>query len=395
MLSRLKMEAENAPISSRGLLALPVAVVVYRCGLEDDCGGLGDRLCGITSIFYHYGLRLRSLFFIDMPAFNGAVRPATFNWDFPGLFNNGDGWLAAYANVSNIPVGKSMLNGGCLNLANDFPCMYSFNTLHYEEGSAPEIIKPGLYTVISNRGIWANPEGGGDGPWIKHQKYVSRFGLNAANWGCLYRSILWPTDSLIDEIAADIAPFSTFPVALCAHFRSNDKNMREHGLVGVDDFVFSCTREALQFLNGTDESLNQTLYPKFRFWNGRLNENAYVFFSADSSSVKSLGTSLLGIPGITVATSTVVPQHSNWKEVEGTAENSVSPVDVMRSALRDWFTLGACPAFSSDMSSAFVRTAGAFSRSEAFFSPVPGSRYGSSCTGFRDIEKWLRMGSGT
>jgi hypothetical protein len=391
-LTSLKVIAETTPKSLHGSLQLPVAIVVYRCGLTDDCGGLGDRLCGITAMFYHYGLRLRSLFLIDMPAWKGSVRPATFNWEFPGLFEENNSWLAAYTNNAAILQVANMLNGNCLNLPKGFPCIYTLNSSNYNNFRSKETIKPGVYFAISNRGVWSTPEARGDGSWMMHQQHISQFGLDPANWGCIYRSILWPTESIADEIASDITPILEADVSLCVHHRSGDNNMRSQGFDGVSGSFFSCTRDALQFLNGSEASQNQALGVKFKFWDGRLSgENVHVFLSADSASTKEAGTALLGMAGVIVSSTTITPQHSNWKEVDGSYHHNMSPEEAMRSSLRDWFTLGACPAFSSSMYSGFVRTASAFSRSETFYAPIPN---GDKCQGFRDISLWLGMGSG-
>jgi len=381
----LKIIADKTPKSFQGSIRPPVAIVIYRCGLTDDCGGLGDRLCGITAMFYHYGLRLRSLFLIDMPAWKGSVRPTTFNWDFPGLFEENNSWLAAYTTVTSISHVANMLNGHCSNLAEGFPCIYSLDSSHNTT------IKPGVYFAMSNRGVWSIPENRVDGSWIMHQQHISQFGLDSANWGCVYRSILWPTESISNEIAAYISPLLKADVSLCVHHRSGDSIMRSQGFDGVSGSFFTCTREALQFLNGSDSKQNQTLGVKFKFWNGQLSgKNVHIFFSADSASTKESGTALLRMPGINVSSTTIIPHHSNWKEVDGKYQD-MSPEAAMRMSLVDWFILGACPAFSSEMSSGFVRTASAFSGSQSFYAPFP---KGNTCQGFRDISLWLGIGSG-
>ena len=223
-LASLKRKAAGAP---RGSLSLPVPVVVYRCALTDDCGGVGDRVSGLTAMFYHYGLRLRALFLIDMPAWAGSVQPATFDWDFPSLAfgaNGLGGWLAAYAGVTVLPPQTAyMLHGECVNLTVGFPCMHTLDSAYYNETRAapPEMpLAPGIYAAVTNRGVWSNFNGHRSvwidalAAWAKHRFHVSRLGLSAADWGCLYRSLIWPTLSLAREIAEDIAPLAARPVAL-------------------------------------------------------------------------------------------------------------------------------------------------------------------------------------
>jgi hypothetical protein len=100
-------------------------------------------------MFYHYGLRLRSLFLIDMPAWKGSVRPTTFNWEFPGFFDENEGWLAAYTNNAAIPQVANMLNGNCFNIPEGFPCIYTLNSSHHNNFRSKETIKPGVYVIFS------------------------------------------------------------------------------------------------------------------------------------------------------------------------------------------------------------------------------------------------------
>jgi hypothetical protein len=433
-LASLKIKASGAP---RGSLPLPVPVVVYRCGLTDECGGVGDRVSGLTAMFYHYGLRLRALFLIDMPAWAGSVQPSTFNWDFPGLALRGDGggpeggggsggeggggggasWLAAYAGVTvRPPQTGNMLQGGCVNLTEGFPCMHTLDSTHYNATGKPPPempLAPGLYAAVTNRGVWSNFNGHRSiwtdqfASWNRHRLYVSRLGLDAENWGCLYRSLIWPTLPLVHEIAEDIAPLAAKPVALCVHHRSGDDNMRAQGLwaegFGESADYFACAREALRLLNGSSLAPEQQLGGGgLQLFGGNLAaEQVHVYLSADSASIKAEAKSLLGVPGFTVATSSVVPQHSDWREV-WERPGDTSPTSVMRSSMRDWFTLGACPAFAGSLKSGFVRSAAVFSGSKALYAPVPNSctepscvplqlAQGASCAGFSDIGPWLGM----
>ena len=357
-----------------------------------------------------------------MPAWPGSVQPSTFNWDFPSLAHDsggpdgGGGWLAAYAGVTLLPPQTgNMLHGGCANLTRGFPCMQTLDSTHYSKGPSqppPEFpLAPSIYAAVTNRGVWSNFNGHRSvwtdqfAAWNRHRLFVSRVGLDAASWGCLYRSLIWPTLSLAREISEDIAPLAAIPVALCVHHRSGDDNMRAQG-VGESANIFACAREALGLLNRSFLAPEQQLGDSgLRLFGGNLTPvQVHVYLSADSASIKADATSLLGLPGFTVATSSVVPQHSNW--VDGGRSEDSSPVSIMRSSLRDWFTLGACPAFAGSMMSGFIRSAAVFSGSRAIYAPVPNSctepncvplqlAQGASCAGFSDVGPWLGMlGSG-
>jgi hypothetical protein len=171
--------------------------------------------------------------------------------------------------------------------------------------------------------------------------------------------------------------------------------MRLQGSAGASGLAFQCVREAISLLNQSFLRPLQRI-GSLQLWAGNLSPSQIlVFFSADSATTKAAGPQLLGLPGIGVSSTLIRPEHADWE-----MGSDSSPRATMQSSLYEWFVLASCPAYATNMHSAYIRTASVFSLSRDILAPSPSfdtpcesfeCAKDSLCSGFTDIEPWLGL----
>ena len=208
-ISRLARHAELQATAIRDLEAgRPARFIVFRCVEDDGCGGLGDRLLGISSVFL-YALQTNRAFFIHWPGVDGAVLPAV-----PGIDWSWTGTRAAAAAARSAKVVRLV------------QCRH---TCLWTSASGPRLFDAAGLVVTINRGsVW----------WKHNARTVHSHvvptlvrlmsgGSPSRALACLYRSIVEPTPSLLRRIASAAPGGARGPVATMV------VNSGEYAMAGV------------------------------------------------------------------------------------------------------------------------------------------------------------------
>lgn len=175
-------------------------IVVFRCQMRDACGGLGDRLLGVASVFM-YALQRRALFFIDWPGFDALLMSPLPALDWR--------WSDAYR------LGRKP---GVMNMHQcRFTCLWTRGLL-----GGRTLRNPLLFMNINRGPLW--------------RRYGGRMRRQLEAWyeekapggvgiGCLYRSMF----TLAPELRAYVRPWlpALLPpsVLIAAHIRRGDAVM--------------------------------------------------------------------------------------------------------------------------------------------------------------------------
>ena len=375
------MRAAAAVLPPGQTLPRPVPVVVYVCLPNDECGGLGDRLTGVTLLFY-YALRMKALFFIDMPALRLGAVPATFDW----RLDNVSATLASFVDDADRPGVVSDRN--CID-----DCTFFGKPFDY----TPAVLGTTMLRAMTNRGLFFTKN------HAQHQAGVAAVGLSAATWGCVYRALLSPSAIMAASIAGDVAAMAAARVAVCTHLRVGDDVMRmqsgETEAAPSEEAAapLSCVREAVALLNATAESAVAV----GRHWAGLLPGNGtlpashfMVLLASDSAYVKAHARELLRLPaGIPVRSVAVQAVHID--SVSTREHTSADAAERMYATLLEWFTMGACTLWAGSLSSGYSRTAAAYSLSQhvltsmAAFKEAGAGASGGECGGLFPVSRFF------
>lgn len=210
------MLAEYVAFHARGVAALragsyaarhgDIRLVVFRCRLDDACGGVGDRLVGMASVFL-YALRTRRLFFIDWTLFDGFMTSP-----FPGLDWR---WRHEYA-LDRKPTYINM-----------HQCRYTCLWTQGQSGNkARALTKPFLVLSINRGPLWAKYGGTarqGVEEWLRALTPPG----SSAGVGCLYRSMFTPGPALRSFLAPWLPHFRPAEGrhVVAVHIRQGDTAM--------------------------------------------------------------------------------------------------------------------------------------------------------------------------
>ena len=376
VLEGLKVQVATAPPGTP--LNLSVPVLVYYCSESQrpSCGGWGDRVTGLSSIFY-LALRMRVLFFIAglESSLSTSVEPAMFDWRYD--IN------AAVLKRFISPRDRYFKEIDCTDCFHSADFNYTWNAPRFR--FAPLL---GAFTTISvNRGWVARSTA------PSHVARIHEVGLTLGTWGCLYRALLQPTTGLRASMTADLAAMKAAPFSVCTHHRSGDHTLKTQiasaaessKLVASFAPAAACVVRAVQVVSGVQP--NHSLNGLSTHANLR-PEKVLVLFVSDSVRLKEAAPAVFasaGMAGLTVRTMPVIPYH-----VDHDAGGDPAMVLTARvfDTMREWFTLTQCTVWAGSVQSGFCRTALVVSMSNHTMTSTPQFTRGAACAGFMGSDQF-------
>ena len=317
-------------------------LVVFRCRLSDKCGGVGDRLVGVASVFL-YALRQRRLFFLDWELLDGFMTSP-----FPGLDWR---WRGSTYLLGRKPVHVDM-----------HQCRYSCLWTGGQRGHAKDLAKPVVVLSINRGPLYPKYSKGAAREVARWLRRHSRNG--DAGLGCLYRSIMTPAPALREFLAPFLGPFTRPDGAVvAAHIRQGDTAM----IVRPDGSSPSNTKNAMHGYftlakdNGKFFACAARLAAQLAAERGLAADNVKVLLVSDSQDARAAAKRHFGAQLLDTG---IRAQHISWldRKVNGKkflGDRLQFEASVLRTSLAEWYLLTLARAVVTH-ASGFSRTAAAY-----------------------------------
>jgi hypothetical protein len=332
-------------------------MLVYRCsepdneqvgGATDDCGGLSDRLAGMSQLLLTAMLH-RWLFFAQWDQ-RAAAFDTPFDFDYS--------WSPALRAIFDA------------DAARDSRRSYNFISCPFagEHRFCPIRANASAFThrvnyVLTNRGalqtLRREPEGGVRDRLLRQSG--DGFGLTREHWGgCLLRALVQPSPEVIRRVRpAALQLFRGDALVVGLHRRMGDRAM--HGLEAAEfdrkDEYWRCVWHHVRALER-----HQPAAGMVPGGGGSASRPVRVFFAVDNKAHKDAATAAFGADRVFV--SPVEPRHIAYYQLRSDLHSNFSAVPSRRDRLLDtfgdWWLLSLADALVMPGSSGFSRSAASY-----------------------------------